>query len=81
MAIGNVFGSNIFNILMVLGATTSIRPLNIVENIHSDLLITTGLTCLLIIQIRLDNGLSKRDGLILLTCYVVYLSLKGTGVT
>ena len=81
MAIGNVFGSNIFNILMVLGATTSIRPLNIVENIHSDLLITTGLTCLLIILIRLDNSLSKRDGLILLTCYVVYLSLKGTGVT
>ena len=31
MAIGNIFGSNIFNILMVLGLTATIHPLNINE--------------------------------------------------
>ena len=49
MAIGNIFGSNIFNILMVLGITSLIHPLHITEPIHPDLMIATGLTCLLLI--------------------------------
>jgi len=76
MAFGNVFGSNIFNILMVLGTTAVIAPLNIVEPIHPDLLIATGLTCLLLIFIRIDYVLKKRDGLILLAIYFLYIGLK-----
>ena len=41
MAIGNIFGSNIFNILMVLGITSIIHPLNVTEPIHPDLIIAT----------------------------------------
>ena len=41
MAIGNIFGSNIFNILMVLGLTATIHPLHINEPIQPDLLITS----------------------------------------
>jgi len=79
MALGNIFGSNIFNILMVLGATASLHPLNIQEPIHPDLLITTGITCLLLILIRLEHQLKKRDGIILLLCYFSYIGLKATG--
>ncbi len=77
MAIGNVFGSNIFNILMVLGTASAIHPLNIREPIHPDLLFTTGLTCLLLVLIKLEDKLVKRDGVILLACYVAYILLKG----
>ncbi len=80
MAIGNVFGSNIFNILMVLGTTASIKPLTITEPIHPDLLFTTGLSCFLLILIRIEHNLSKRDGFILLAGYAAYVGLKGTGV-
>jgi len=79
MALGNIFGSNIFNIFMVLGASASLQPLNIQEAIHPDLLITTGLTCLLLILIRLEHQLSKHDGIILLLCYFGYIGLKGIG--
>ena len=44
MAIGNIFGSNIFNILMVLGLTSTIQPLSIKEPIQSDLIIVTTIT-------------------------------------
>jgi cation:H+ antiporter len=79
MALGNIFGSNIFNILMVLGATASLHPLNIQEPIHPDLLITTGITCLLLILIRLEHQLKKRDGIILLLCYFSYIGFKAMG--
>jgi cation:H+ antiporter len=79
MALGNIFGSNIFNIFMVLGASAFLQPLNIQEAIHPDLLITTGLTCLLLILIRLEHQLSKHDGIILLLCYFSYIGLKGMG--
>ncbi len=80
MAIGNVFGSNIFNILLVLGAAGSIHPLKITVNIHPDLIYTTTLTCLLIILIRLGHDISKRDGFFLVMCYGVYIALKGSGI-
>ncbi len=80
MSIGNVFGSNIFNILMVLGITAGIHPLEIRERIHPDLLITTGLTLLLLVLIRIEHNLLKRDGWILLFCYLAYVGLKGGGI-
>ena len=80
MAIGNIFGSNIFNILMVLGITSIIHPLNITEPIHPDLMIATGLTCLLfILMLRGKHSLGKISGVILLITYFLYIALKGIG--
>ena len=80
MAIGNVFGSNIFNILMVIGTTSLIQPLSIGEEIYTDLIYTTALTCLLLLLIRMENVARKRDGIILIVCYGSYVGLKGTGL-
>lgn len=80
MALGNIFGSNIFNIFMVLGASAFIHPLNIQEAIHPDLLITTGVTCLLLLLISRKHQLNKLDGIILLLCYFSYIGLKGMGI-
>ena len=81
MAIGNIFGSNIFNILMVLGITSIIHPLNVKEPIHPDLIIATGLTCLLfILTLSGKYSLGKISGVILLITYFLYIGLKGIGV-
>ena len=80
MAIGNVFGSNIFNILMVIGTTSLIQPLSIGEKIYTDLIYTTALTCLLLLLIGMGNVIRKRDGIILIVCYGSYVGLKGTGL-
>ena len=80
MAIGNIFGSNIFNILMVLGLTATIHPLQIQEPIPPDLLIATAITGLLLGMIRYGNhSLGKLKGGVLLLAYCVYIGLKGTG--
>lgn len=81
MAIGNIFGSNIFNILMVLGLTATIHPLHIKEPIHPDLLIATAITGLLLILIRYGNhSLGKLNGMVLLVIYCAYIGLKGMGI-
>jgi cation:H+ antiporter len=80
MAIGNVFGSNIFNILMVIGTSSLIKPLSIREEIYTDLIYATTLTCLLLLLIRMGHVINKRDGLILSMCYGSYIGLKGTGL-
>ena len=80
MAIGNIFGSNIFNILMVLGITSAIHPLNIQEPIHPDLNITVGITVLLLALILLGKYfLGKISGIVLLFTYFLYITLKGMG--
>jgi len=80
MAIGNVFGSNIFNILLVLGVASSIQPLEIEEAIHPDLIFTTAFICLFLVLIRLRHNLSRLDGVLLLLGYATYIGLKGAGV-
>ena len=80
MAIGNIFGSNIFNILMVLGLTAIIHPLHINEPIQPDLLITIAIIGLLLGMIRFGNhSLGKLKGVVLILVYCVYIGLKGTG--
>ena len=80
MAIGNVFGSNIFNILMVIGVASTIHPIAINENIHADLIYTTVLTCLLIFLIRIRRTIKKLEGVILILLYAVYMVLKALNI-
>ncbi len=79
MALGNVFGSNIFNITMVLGAASMIQPLEIVSPIKMDLLYCAGFTLALIALIRMGSDLKKRDGIFLLSGYVIYIGIKSAG--
>ena len=80
MAIGNIFGSNIFNILMVIGIASTIHPLSIEEKIYTDLIFTTTLTCLMLVLIRMGYVIKKKDGVLLFLCYVSYIGLKGVGL-
>ena len=81
MAIGNVVGSNIFNTLMILGATALVAPLTITKsNLRKDIPINIGVTALLILLGMKytifgfgQNQLSRADGLLLLALFAWYL--------
>lgn len=81
MAIGNVVGSNIFNTLMILGATALVAPMIITRsNLKKDIPINIGVTALLIIlgmNFTIfgygNDQLSRIDGLVLLAIFAWYL--------
>ncbi|WP_297518256.1 calcium/sodium antiporter [uncultured Clostridium sp.] len=77
LAVGNVLGSNIFNTLIVLGATALVSPLIIKKNlVKFDLLLSLAVTVLLYILIFIFGGtgsLSRVEGVILLAIAVIYI--------
>lgn len=73
LAIGNVVGSNIFNILFILGIAGTVNPLTTGSQIVVDLLVMLGVTLLLFV-LSLNGKLGKYQGIILLSCYVAYLA-------
>ena len=76
MAVGAVVGSNIFNMLWVLGLSAVIFPITYNPALNIDLYILIGITILLIplIYVGRKNVLTKREGIVLLSIYVLYLS-------
>jgi cation:H+ antiporter len=76
MAVGNVVGSNIFNFLWVLGFSAVVRPINYNSFLNIDILILAGVTILLLFLIYLGkkNILTKKEGIILLSLYFLYIT-------
>ena len=85
IAIGNVVGSNIFNVLGILGLTVLIMPVAVSkENKRFDLPLCIGLSILTMLLVFNfftggDATLSRIDGLVLLAVFTLfmYFSLKG----
>lgn len=75
LAIGNVIGSNIFNIFLVLGTSSSICPLKIYPTFTVDALMATLSPLLVLVYILLNKKqqLNKWGGLLLLGVYACYL--------
>lgn len=77
IAFGNVVGSNLFNLLVILGISAMIKPISIhIETLKKELpfmFMTTVVAFLLIFESGPDNMLSVSDGLILLTLFAMYL--------
>ena len=72
IAMGNVVGSNICNVLLILGLSALVAPLIVTKQIiRSDVPIMIGVSALLLI-FCLDGQLSRVDGLILLVGGVTY---------
>lgn len=74
IAIGNVVGSNIFNILLVLGITSTIQPIKFPLLASTDLLIVIGISAILLIFGVTRNKISKKEGGILLLLYILYIT-------
>ncbi|MBO4942667.1 MAG: calcium/sodium antiporter [Muribaculaceae bacterium] len=75
MAIGNVIGSNIFNIFMVLGVSSVISPLSFGNIGNIDLLTLTG-ACLLFWFFGWffkERTITRAEGAVLTSCYIAYV--------
>lgn len=73
IALGNVIGSNIFNILFILGVSAVITPLTIGTQIIVDLVVMI-VSAILAFALSLKKKLTKRDGLIFVLCYTAYVA-------
>ena len=86
-AIGNVVGSNMFNILAVIGIAVVIAPMNNipVEVLQRDWIVMLVLTIALLAMsygFRAKNGVINRiEGIILILCYVAYNTYLGISLT
>jgi cation:H+ antiporter len=74
IAIGNVVGSNIFNIFFILGITGLIQPIPYNVAMNFDIYVLLGATLVLMVFMftLTQRKLDRMEALILLTCYLAY---------
>lgn len=76
IAVGNLLGSNIFNIFLVLGITGIVKPINIEPRILSfDFFWMMGILLLLFPIMIIGKKVYRLEGALLLTAYIVYTVL------
>lgn len=73
IAFGNIVGSNIFNMLFILGLTGLVKPIGINPDVLIDLLIMLGVTVFALTFAFSTKKVSKNEGLILVVMYATYL--------
>lgn len=72
IAMGNVIGSNIFNILFILGVSAAIRPLNVDPACIYDTIILIFLSALVWLMARPKFQLGRASGIIMILLYAAY---------
>ena len=74
IAVGNVVGSNIFNLTLILGTTASVKPVALPEGGAVALLAMTALSVLLVPMARTrGRNVSRVEGMVLISLYGAYL--------
>ncbi len=77
ISVGNLIGSNIFNLLAVLGITAIIRPIEVIDQslLTTDIFWMLGISFLILPLVFFPKGLRLgwRDGLVLISCYAVFI--------
>lgn len=77
ISIGNLIGSNIFNVFAVLGITSLVRPLGADTNLLiSDLPIMLGVTLLLGLFLFISRKLRRIEGVLLISIYLIYVAFS-----
>ena len=77
LSIGNLIGSNIFNLLVVIGITSTVLPIEQIDSkiIYNDMLwvILFSAIILPLAYLKKRNVLSRKKGIILLTLYLIFI--------
>ena len=79
MALGNAVGSNIFNILMVLGIASALSPIAFIQENIIDIIILVGFSFIVWLMAWTKHRLDKLEGLamiLLYAGYVVYICVR-----
>ena len=74
IALGNVIGSNIFNILFIVGLSGVIVPLGLNQDVLMDMIILIGVTSFVVILGMTKSKISRFEGVIMLLIYVSYIT-------
>ena len=74
LVIGNVIGSNIFNILFVLGASSAISAIPLDSSLLIDVLFMVAVTILCYIFGKTQDKYDKKEGIILIALFIVYMA-------
>ncbi len=78
IALGNVLGSNIFNLVLILGASATISPITVSGVMLIDFIILIAVTlfigALIFLNKKEDKRLGRLEGIILVGIYVAYLA-------
>lgn len=73
IAVGNIVGSNIFNVLFILGASAVISPLSIDQSLIVELVLNVLITLVFLGFSRTKHKISKVEGTILFCIYIGYV--------
>ncbi|MDP3899868.1 MAG: calcium/sodium antiporter [bacterium] len=76
MAIGNVIGSNVFNIFWILGVSSIIRPIEFSQALNFDIFTVALVTVILLAAIYIGKKyvLSRREGYFFIILYIAYIA-------
>src|SRR5699024_5796662 len=75
IALGNIIGSNIFNILLILGLSALIVPLYVSQQlIRFDVPLMIGAS-VVVLLVSLDQTISRFDGVLLVAGLILYLTV------
>lgn len=75
ISLGNLLGSNIFNILAVLGITSIIKPIEVGDAFNEDIIWMMGISCILLPLVFFPKkmALGFSEGILLLIIYALFL--------
>ena len=72
IAVGNVVGSNIFNIFLIIGASATILPMNVSSSYVFDMAVLVATMVIPFIVIAKTKKVSRAQGLIMIAAYIAY---------
>lgn len=72
MAVGNAVGSNVFNILMVLGIASAISPLSLISENVIDILVLIIFSIAVWAFARSEKKITRREGIVMVLMYLIY---------
>jgi cation:H+ antiporter len=75
VALGNIVGSCLFNLLAILGITALVHPIAVPDTLQpADLLILLGTTLLMILMALTGSRISRPEGVVLLSLFAAYMT-------
>ncbi len=80
IVLGNCIGSNIFNILLVLGLSSVISPIDVEAALWIDAAVMIALTVFVLLVSCFRKAIRRNTGILLLSVYIIYLVFKVVSV-
>ena len=72
LALGNAVGSNIFNILFILGMSAIISPMSVLSESIIDGIVMIGVALLLLVFAKFKGKMERKEGFMCIVLYVLY---------